>query len=132
MEALLYEQVMKVAHDCDRGGQNGAADADYYRNMEHACYSVELKRREIKNREISHTTKSIEELEYEMRVTISKIRGRLSEAIVAGKKRVYDQELNNDLEKIRLKLGLREDDVEVINQVIKDINQVFIKEGLVQ
>jgi ribosomal protein L25 (general stress protein Ctc) len=81
MKAMIYEYLVCAAYNTERHGARGKADADVYRDMEHALREVELQKEAIKKRETPVSTKSVDQLEYDARVATATVRENVSDAI---------------------------------------------------
>lgn len=101
--AVLYELLLCKIHNCQRGGIHGAANADVYRSMERAIHLVDLQKEAIKKGQMPHTSKTVEELEYEAEVEVSHLISNLERAIREARKNTYSEE---DVKVLDTQLGI--------------------------
>jgi len=118
--ALIYESLLCEAHDCDRHGANGAADADIYRDLEHAIRSVELQRTAIAKGEMPISTRSVDDLEYEVRVSTAKVRNNVLQGLKEINRKTYDETERKKLLHLMQELTPDEYEKEVIDNVIDE------------
>lgn len=97
MEALSYEYLLRRVYQVGRGEKDGA-DADEYRDMEHAESILRLEQQNIKERKPRISTQSINELEYEYRVQCNRVWRFVSSAIRESLSR-YAHQLNENEKK---------------------------------
>ncbi|MBX2969932.1 MAG: hypothetical protein KF803_11225 [Cyclobacteriaceae bacterium] len=129
MKSLLYEHLVKAAYNTERYGARGKADANVYRDMEHALREVELQKEAIKKGQMPISTKSIEDLEYEARVYIAKVRGNVSAAISEALRntnlKYSSEEIKQNLKGLQSKLNINEYNKDVIDNVISEVWDIF-------
>jgi len=121
MDAMSYEFLIRRAYHCGRHGAKGKADTRDYHELERAvrqCNSPET------------STKSKEELEYDVRVAGTKVALGVEDAIKKAMAEVkYDADAKEEikiLEELIKKVSLQRD-IKVINEVIEEAMNIFIK-----
>jgi len=129
MKSLLYEHLVKAAYNTERFGAQGKADADVYRDMELALRGVELQKEAIKNGQMPISTKSVNDLEYEARVAIAKVRGNVSAAISEALRntdlKYSSEETKQKLKHLQSKLNINEYNKDTIDNVISEVWDIF-------
>ena len=117
LEAMMYEHFMTTVYKCDRGGANGAADADYYRKMRHAVNLYEAQKKALDNGEVPVSTESLSVLKYDVNVAIRRIGNRVSEALREAIRNTYDDDKRNQLSALSAEL-IEVTDKEKLDEVI--------------
>lgn len=74
MEAMEYEFLLRRVYNCGRRGVSGA-DADIYRQMEHAERAYTLYLENIKNRTMRISNQPIDDMRYEYERECVKVYG---------------------------------------------------------
>jgi hypothetical protein len=122
MKAMVYEFLMRRVYHSGRNKSNGA-DADIYRDMEHADNDLETKT----------MYDSQEAREYEFRKQMAKVREYVSNAIGEGSKqisyRASEEELK-ELEDMRATLNWNFYDKKKLDEIIDRTNSIFQKHNL--
>jgi hypothetical protein len=80
-DSLIYEYLIRSAYDVSRSGKGGSADASLYRDWEVNIRVVELQKKAIKDKTTLPDTRSIEELEYQVKASTARIRENVKKAI---------------------------------------------------
>ena len=101
---MIYEHFMTTVYKCDRGGANGAADADYYRKMRHAVNLYEAQKKALDNGEPPVWGESLSVLKYDVNVAIRRIGNRVSEALTEAMRTTYDEDKREKLNALRADL----------------------------
>jgi hypothetical protein len=127
MDAMDYEFLLRKVYDCDRHGANGDADADVYRKMEHAINIYEAQKKAIENKEPPVWADSLDNLEYDMRVQLSRISSKVRSALRKQIGNTYNDELKGKLEGLELRLQDRNISKELIDEII-DESLMLLKE----
>jgi hypothetical protein len=120
MDAMGYEYLVRRAYQCGRFGSPGA-NADIYRKMERAFYSLTIPT-------VSNKTK--EGLEYDCRHEAATVRSYVLDAINKGMKQIYDEADNEKLKLLKSKLHIMEYDKNVLDEVIEEASGIFRKHKL--
>ena len=128
-DALIYELLVCAAYNTGRHGANGKADADVYRDMEHALRDVELQKKAIKKRVTPVSTKSVDDLEYEARAAIAKVRTNVSDSISEALRntnlKYSSKQTQKKLQELKSKLHIHQYDKDEIDKVISDVWDIF-------
>ncbi|MCA6431523.1 MAG: hypothetical protein IM613_18980 [Cytophagales bacterium] len=121
--------LLRVAFNTKRHGAGGRADADVYKEMVHAISDTELQREAIKNNQRRVSSKTLEQLEYDERVAIARVRSNVREAIneaVANTELKFaSEETIKKLRYLQSKLGVSEYDRRLIDNVISEAWDIF-------
>ncbi|MEM1406297.1 MAG: hypothetical protein AAGG59_05940 [Bacteroidota bacterium] len=117
-ESLTYESLLCKAHNCDRGGANGAADADVYRKLENAQRMLEVQEQAIEKKEIPPSNRSINDLKHEFRAQTAKVRNNILQGLREINRKTHDEKKKEKLLKLMRVLNPDEYSKEMIDDVI--------------
>ncbi|MCX8492377.1 MAG: hypothetical protein ORN54_15070 [Cyclobacteriaceae bacterium] len=124
-ESLSYEYLIRSAYNVGRSGKGGAADASLYRDWEVNIRAVASQKKAIKARTTPPDTRSIEELEYQVRVSASQVRENVREAIRAVLRTPRPSTIAAKLAELESVLVLDLYDKEKIDSVIDQAWELF-------
>jgi hypothetical protein len=122
MEDMEYEFLIRNVYHCGRNASNGA-DADIYRDMEHAHTDL--------TNQSMYATQS--EREYEYRKCFAKVRRHVDDAIREGIKQIKYKAETADVEKLQTmtsKLNFDFYNKDELDKIIDEANNIFHKYGL--
>ncbi len=122
MKAMQYEFLIRQVYECGRNYAVGA-DADIYRNMQHA-------HNDLTN---DGTLKSLNEREYEFRSAFAAVRGHVEKALVRGLAKIKYSASESDiqaLEKSKAALTFKFYDVDKLDAIIEAAFSIFNKYGM--
>lgn len=119
---MEYEFLLRKVYHCGRSSAKGA-DADIYRDMEHAHTDLTTK--------VMYATQS--EREYEYRKRFAKVRRHVDDAIAEGIRQIKYSASKEDVERLQAIAGKLNFDFynkEELDKIIKEANDIFHKYGL--
>ncbi|GAA5044511.1 hypothetical protein GCM10011506_48100 [Marivirga lumbricoides] len=118
--AVIYEYLLCTAYECSRGGVHGRANADIYRAMERAIANYQGQKKAFENGEPPTWTGSVEELEYQADVEISRVAQNVEGAMLELKRKGVNQEEENKLKELIAVLRSNDVDKGTLDKVIED------------
>jgi len=119
MDALFYEYLIRRVFNCGRTSKNGA-NADIFRKMERSFHSIET----------SYMLGSKEDKEYTFRGNFAEVREYVSWALLKSLNRISG-EAAAKIKELLSELNMDFYDKERLEEIIKEANDIFIREGLV-
>lgn len=121
MNAMLYEKLMKMAHQCQRNGMRGA-DADIYRNMDRAMH-------ELRYPETSHHPE--EQLEHIVKIAMGQVRGYTEAAIRKAITMIKNAEDKEALNNLLLMIPATDCKREALDNTIRAAIDILAKNNIV-
>jgi len=117
-DALTYELLLCEAHNCERGGANGKADATFYRKMIHAHRAIKVQKEAIGNKQMPVYSQSLDDLEYEARVATAHVKNAVLDALRQLYRNTNKEEDRKALESLMRPLNPDMYDPKVIDETI--------------